>query len=83
MRLQSEHLAKRLAQQDVHMTLTDKAVQAIVDAAYDPVYGARPLKRYIQSHLETLIARKLVAGEIFPSQVITVDADDDGRLTVQ
>ncbi|MEA5144968.1 MAG: ATP-dependent chaperone ClpB, partial [Candidatus Limiplasma sp.] len=82
-RLQSEHLAKRLAQQDVHMTLTDKAVQAIVDAAYDPVYGARPLKRYIQSHLETLIARKLVAGEIFPSQVITVDADDDGRLTVQ
>jgi len=82
-RLQSEHLASRLAKQDVHMTLTDKAVEAIVDAAYDPVYGARPLKRYIQSHLETLIAHKLVAGEIFPSQVITVDADDDGRLTIR
>ena len=82
-RLQAEHLAKRLEQQDIHMTLTDKAVDAIVDAAFDPAYGARPLKRYIQSHLETLIAHKLVAGEIFPSQVVTVDADDDGRLIVQ
>ena len=64
------------------MNLTDKAVDAIVDAAFDPAYGARPLKRYIQSHLETLIARKLVAGEIFPSEVVTVDADDEGRLIV-
>jgi len=82
-RLQAGSLAKRLEQQDVHMELTDKAVDAIVDAAFDPAYGARPLKRYIQSHLETLIARKLVAGEIFPSQVITVDADEEGRLTVR
>ena len=82
-RLQAGNLAKRLEHQDVHMELTDKAVDAIVDAAFDPAYGARPIKRYIQSHLETLIAHKMVAGEIFPSQVITVDADDDGRLTVQ
>ena len=82
-RLQANHLAKRLEQQDIHMTLTDRAVEAIVDAAFDPAYGARPLKRYIQSHLETLIARKLVAGEIFPSQVITVDADGEGRLILQ
>ena len=75
-------LAKRLEQQDIHMNLTDRAVDAIVDAAFDPAYGARPLKRYIQSHLETLIARKLVAGEIFPSEVVTVDADDEGRLIV-
>ncbi|HNX61633.1 MAG TPA: ATP-dependent chaperone ClpB [Candidatus Limiplasma sp.] len=81
-RLQANHLAKRLEQQDIHMNLTDKAVNAIVDAAFDPAYGARPLKRYIQSHLETLIARKLVAGEIFPSEVVTVDADDEGRLIV-
>ncbi|HNW87533.1 MAG TPA: ATP-dependent chaperone ClpB [Candidatus Limiplasma sp.] len=82
-RLQTQHLAKRLEQQDIHMELTDRAVDAIVDAAFDPAYGARPLKRYIQSHLETLIAHKLVAGEIFPSQVITVDVDDDGRLLVR
>ncbi|MEA4929026.1 MAG: ATP-dependent chaperone ClpB [Candidatus Limiplasma sp.] len=82
-RLQAEHLAKRLEQQDVHMTLTDAAAEAIVDAAFDPAYGARPLKRYIQSHLETLIARKLVSGEIFPSQVITVDADADGKLYIR
>ncbi len=82
-RLQAQHLQKRLEAQDVHMTLSDAAVDAIVDAAFDPAYGARPLKRYIQSHLETLIAKKLVAGEIFPSQVITVDADDEGRLYVR
>ncbi|NLI22365.1 MAG: ATP-dependent chaperone ClpB [Clostridiales bacterium] len=82
-RLQANHLAKRLEQQDIHMELTDRAAEAIVDAAFDPAYGARPLKRYIQSHLETLIARKLVAGEIFPSQVITVDADGEGRLILR
>ncbi|MDD3410575.1 MAG: AAA family ATPase, partial [Eubacteriales bacterium] len=82
-RLQAQHLQKRLEDKDVHMELTDGAVDAIVEAAYDPAYGARPLKRYIQSHLETLIAKKLVAGEIFPSQVITVDADEDGRLIVR
>ena len=81
-RLQVGHLGKRLEQQDIHMTLTDRAIDAIVDAAFDPSYGARPLKRYIQSHLETLIAHKMVAGEIFPSQVITVDADADGKLFV-
>ena len=82
-RLQAQHLQKRLEAQDVHMELSDAAVNAIVDASFDPAYGARPLKRYIQSHLETLIARKLVAGEIFPSQVITVDADEEGRLYVR
>jgi len=81
-RLQVDHLAKRLEHQDIHLTLTDKAVDAIVDAAFDPAYGARPLKRYIQSHLETLIARKLVAGELFPSEVVTVDADTEGRLLI-
>ena len=79
-RLQAAHLAKRLADKDIRLELTDAAIDAIVDASYDPAYGARPIKRYIQSHLETLIARKLVAGEIFPSQVVTVDGVD-GMLT--
>jgi len=81
-RLQVKHLQNRLEHQNVHMELTDKAVDFIVDAAYEPAFGARPLKRYIQSHVETLMARKLVAGELIPGQVVTVDAED-GKLVVQ
>jgi ATP-dependent Clp protease ATP-binding subunit ClpB len=81
-RLQAENLRKRLEQQNIHMELTDRAVDCIVDAAYDPAFGARPLKRYIQSHVETLLARKLVGGEFIPGQVVTVDTEDD-RLVVK
>jgi ATP-dependent Clp protease ATP-binding subunit ClpB len=81
-RLQIGHLEKRLEQHGVHMEITDQAVDSIVDAAYDPAFGARPLKRYIQSHVETLLARKLVAGELIPGQVVTVDAEG-GELTVR
>jgi len=76
-RLQVKHLQNRLEHQSIHMDPTDKAVEFIVDAAYEPAFGARPLKRYIQSHVETLIARKLVAGELIPGQVVTVDVDGD------
>ncbi len=81
-RLQIGHLEKRMEQHGVHMEITDQAVDSIVDAAYDPAFGARPLKRYIQSHVETLLARKLVAGELIPGQVVTVDAEG-GELTVR
>ena len=80
-RLQVKHLQNRLEHQNVHMELTDKAVDFIVDAAYEPAFGARPLKRYIQSHVETLMARKLIAGELIPGQVVTVDVED-GHLVV-
>ena len=75
------HLGRRLAERGITLTLTDKAVDAIADAGFDPVYGARPLKRYMQSHLETMLARKIVAGEILPGQTVTVDADENG-LTI-
>ena len=81
-RLQIGHLAKAAGAAGMHMELTDQAVDFIVDAAFDPAFGARPLKRYIQSHVETLLARKLVAGELIPGQVVTVDAED-GELTVR
>ena len=51
-------------------------MQAIADAGFDPVYGARPLKRYIQSHLETMLARRIVAGDILPGQEVTITAAD-------
>ncbi len=81
-RLLAGTLSKRLAQRDITLELTDAAVEAIADAGFDPVYGARPLKRYMQSQLETMLARKIVAAEILPGQRVVVDAGEDG-LTVQ
>ncbi len=75
-------LQKRLAQRDITLELTEAAVDAIADAGFDPVYGARPLKRYMQSQLETMLARKIVAADILPGQRVVVDAGEDG-LTVQ
>ena len=75
-------LQKRLAQRGITLELTEAAVDAIADAGFDPVYGARPLKRYMQSQLETMLARKIVAADILPGQRVVVDAGEDG-LTVQ
>ena len=66
-------LAKRLEGQRITLTLTDDAKNYVVEAAYDPVYGARPLKRFIQSSVETLLARKMIAGEIAPDTSVTVE----------
>ena len=81
-RLLSAHLAQRLSEKRIELTLTDAAVDAIADAGFDPVYGARPLKRYMQSHLETMLARKIIASEILPEQKVVVDAAQDGGLRV-
>ena len=53
---------------------------AIIDGGYDPIYGARPLKRYIQSHVETMIAKEIIAGAHNAGDTLTVDADEIGRL---
>ncbi len=57
-------LQKRLEAKQISLELTDRAKQVIIDEAYDPIYGARPLKRYLQSHVETMLGRKIIAGEI-------------------
>ncbi|MGM9639914.1 MAG: ATP-dependent chaperone ClpB [Faecousia sp.] len=75
--LQIARLNKRLAEQEITCRLTDKAKGYIIDAAYDPQYGARPLRRYVQHTVETLLAKKLLAGEVLPGQTVTVDARDD------
>ncbi|MBQ7867642.1 MAG: AAA family ATPase, partial [Clostridia bacterium] len=74
-------LSRRLEQRGIALTLIDAAVSAIADAGFDPVYGARPLKRYMQSQLETMLARKIVAGDIPPGQTVVVDGGENG-LTV-
>ena len=68
-------LEARLAERQVKLNVTDRAKEYIVDSAYDPIYGARPLKRFIKSNVETLVARLIISEDIAPDTTITVDFD--------
>lgn len=70
-------IQERLSDQQLTLIVTESARKFIADNGYDPVYGARPLKRFIQSRLETLVARRIIEGNISADGVITVDADKD------
>jgi ATP-dependent Clp protease ATP-binding subunit ClpB len=76
--LQTADLRKRLADRRIELQVTDAARDFIAGAAYDPVYGARPLKRYLQHQLETRLGRSLVAGEIRDGATVTVDVAEGG-----
>ena len=80
--LQIARLNSRLQAQQIRCRLTDAAKTAIVNAAYDPQYGARPLRRYVQHTVETMLSKKLLAGEILPGQTVTID-DLNGELVMQ
>ena len=71
-------LSRRLADRQLSMKLTDTAKQYLIDGGYDPVYGARPLKRFIQQKLETLLARKMIAEDLEPGTEIVIDYDGRG-----
>ena len=73
--LQIAKLNDRLADQQIRCELTPAAKAAIVDAAYDPQYGARPLRRYVQHTVETMLSKRLLRGDVTPGQTVTVDAD--------
>ncbi|MBQ5607929.1 MAG: ATP-dependent chaperone ClpB [Oscillospiraceae bacterium] len=79
--LQIAKLNERLAQQQIQLQLTQNAKDLIVDSAYDPQYGARPLRRYVQHTVETMLSKRLLAGSILPGQTVTVDARN-GELTM-
>ena len=68
-------LNNRLADKHLTMTVTDSAKAHIIESGYDPVYGARPLRRYLQSHVETLVARKIVEDDPAPETNFTLDFD--------
>ncbi len=72
-----ERLRIRLEERKIHLSLTEAARIFVAEAGYDPVYGARPLKRYLQHHVETPMARKLIAGDILEGQGVTLDVQDD------
>ena len=74
-------LKKRLEDMQISLTVTEGAKQLILDSAYDPIYGARPLKRFIQSRIETMIGRRIIEGSI-EGGVITVDAEN-GELVAK
>ena len=74
-------LSKRLEDRQLSVTVSDAAKNYIIDEGYDPVFGARPLKRFIQSKVETLIARKIIADDIEPYSTLCVDFAD-GALNV-
>ena len=73
-------LRKRLADKQLNLVVTEAAKNSIIDGGYDPIYGARPLKRYIQSHVETMIAKEIIAGAHSAGDTLTVDADENGQL---
>ena len=68
-------LRKRMEARQLDLTLTDAAKDYMIDTAFDPQYGARPLKRFIQSNIETLVARKIISEDPTPGTVITIDYD--------
>ncbi len=74
--LQIAKLNQRLEDQQIRVELTDAAKAAIVGASYDPQYGARPLRRYVQHTVETMLSKRLLRGDVTPGQTVTVDAED-------
>ena len=80
--LQIAKLNQRLEDQQIRCELTPEAKEAIVDAAYDPQYGARPLRRYVQHTVETMLSKRLLRGDITPGQTVTVDAEN-GELIMK
>ena len=69
-------LDKRLADQELSLELTDAAKDQVIENGYDPVYGARPLKRYLQKYVETLAARKLLSGDVHAGDTLVLDVQN-------
>ena len=71
---------KRIQDKEITLSLSDRAKDYITEQAYDPAYGARPLKRYLQKNVETLLAKKILADEVHMGQELTLDACEDGLV---
>ena len=70
-------LNERLAEKELHVSLTDAAKAFVTEQAYDPSFGARPLKRYLQKNVETLLAKKILRGDVHMGEEIVLDVKDD------
>ena len=78
--LQLDRLRKRLADRQIGLEMSPQAREYVADEAYDPIYGARPLKRYVQQYIETPLAKDIIAGKVRDGQMVTVNVRD-GELT--
>jgi ATP-dependent Clp protease ATP-binding subunit ClpB len=78
--IQLEHLRKRLREREIELVLEDGARDRLAEAGFDPVYGARPLKRAIQQQLENPLAQQILHGDFGPGDTIRVGAPEVGRL---
>ena len=74
--LMVKELDNRLADQELSLKLTDAAKNMVVDKGYDPVYGARPLKRYLQNYVETLAAKKILSGDVHAGDTLVLDVEN-------
>ena len=74
--LMVKELSDRLADQELSLELTDAARTQVIENGYDPVYGARPLKRYLQNYVETLAAKKILSGDVYQGDTLVLDVKD-------
>ena len=74
--LMVRELSNRLADQELSLELTDAARTQVIETGYDPVYGARPLKRYLQNYVETLAAKKILSGDVHAGDTLVLDVRD-------
>ncbi len=75
--IQLDRVRKRLAERKIEIDLTDAALEHFACSGYDPVYGARPLKRLLQKELETTLSRKIIAGAVHDNSRVVVDYRGD------
>ena len=78
-----KELEKRLEAREITIEATENALQKILDESYNVQYGARPVKRYIQSTLETKLSRMIIAGEVGEKDKLTVDTDENGEIVIR
>ncbi|MFW6299253.1 MAG: AAA family ATPase, partial [Bacillota bacterium] len=81
--LQIDELNRKLEDDEIEVVFTDNAKNYVLNEAFSPQYGARPMKRFIQKNIETELGRALIAGDVTPESRIQVDVDDQGRFTFQ
>jgi ATP-dependent Clp protease ATP-binding subunit ClpB len=75
-------LNRRLTEKQLSVSLTDKARDYVIECGYDPIYGARPLRRFLQKNVETLAAREILGGKLSAGDTIKIDADENGLKVV-
>ncbi len=78
-----KELSKRLASQELALELSDAAKAKVIESGYDPIYGARPLKRYLQKHVETLAARCILSGQVNAGDTIILDVDQENAFVTK